>query len=225
MGGQLRVVVSAYNGRIIHAAPAHDPRFAYHPVRPRGRFRVPPQQRGNAAAARAAPELREPTPPLPRTARTHCGAAAAGARAAEPPAGERPGYDRIGAGASGAHAAAAAAARDRRERDRGAAAAPAPAPKQRRAETSPEAETSPQRRPSAGSRGTERGAGNASRRRKRRWSRSRRSISFRTAARQLSKHNESAPARPGRSRLMQSSRSAAYAAFCSTTFGWPLRRS
>ena len=36
MGGQLRVVVSAHNGRIVHAEPAHDPRFAYQPVRPRG---------------------------------------------------------------------------------------------------------------------------------------------------------------------------------------------
>ena len=29
MGGQLRVVVNANTGRIVHAAPAHDPRFAY----------------------------------------------------------------------------------------------------------------------------------------------------------------------------------------------------
>ena len=29
MGGQLRVVVNAHTGRIVHAAPAHDPRFAY----------------------------------------------------------------------------------------------------------------------------------------------------------------------------------------------------
>ena len=39
MGGQLRVAVSAYNGRILHAEPAHDPRFAYGPARPRGSCR------------------------------------------------------------------------------------------------------------------------------------------------------------------------------------------
>ncbi len=75
MGGQLRVVVHAHNGRILHAAPAHDPRFAYHPMRPRGFIPVPAPQHGVVAppptySAAPPPSVREPTPPLPRTART-----------------------------------------------------------------------------------------------------------------------------------------------------------
>ena len=70
MGGQLRVLVSAHDGRIIHAEPAHDPRFAYHPVRPRGLIPVAPPQHAAMPPPHPAPELREPTPPLPRTART-----------------------------------------------------------------------------------------------------------------------------------------------------------
>jgi hypothetical protein len=71
MGGQLRVVVNAHNGRIVHAAPAHDPRFAYQPVRPRGLIPMPPPQHAAAPPpSYPAPDLREPTPPLPRTART-----------------------------------------------------------------------------------------------------------------------------------------------------------
>lgn len=41
MGGQLRVVVSAYDGRILRVRPAHDPRFASAPVRPRGLIPMP----------------------------------------------------------------------------------------------------------------------------------------------------------------------------------------
>jgi len=74
MGGQLRVVVNAHNGRIVHAAPAHDPRFAYHPVRPRGFIPMPGPQHGAVApppsyGAAPPPDVRDPTPPLPRTAR------------------------------------------------------------------------------------------------------------------------------------------------------------
>jgi hypothetical protein len=73
MGGQLRVVVSAHDGRIVHAEPAHDPRFAYYPVRPRGLIPGGPQQQAAMPSPQyAAPDLREPTPPLPpRAARTN----------------------------------------------------------------------------------------------------------------------------------------------------------
>ena len=54
MGGQLRVVVNANNGRIINAAPAYDPRFAYQPVRPRGLIPMPPPQQGAAPPPRTA---------------------------------------------------------------------------------------------------------------------------------------------------------------------------
>jgi hypothetical protein len=70
MGGQLRVSVGAQSGRILHAAPANDPRFAYEPVRPRGLVPVaPPQHAAAPPSAQTAPDLREPTPPLPRAAR------------------------------------------------------------------------------------------------------------------------------------------------------------
>ena len=147
MGGQLRVLVSAHDGRIIHAEPAHDPRFAYHPVRPRGLIPVAPPQHA-AMPPHPAPELREPTPPLPRTARTTA--------APQPPApatqGHRltsaPDTTGVGADTSGAHAAAASAARDRRERDCGGRSnAGAGTCKQQPRETSPEAETSPAARP------------------------------------------------------------------------------
>ena len=71
MGGQLRVVVSAHNGRIVHAEPAYDPRFAYHPARPRGLVPIgPPQHAAVAPPQYAAPpaDLRTPSAP-PRTAR------------------------------------------------------------------------------------------------------------------------------------------------------------
>lgn len=58
MGGQLRVMIGASNGRILHAAPAHDPRFAYQPVRPRGY--IP----GAPAVARVEPTYRAPPPDL-----------------------------------------------------------------------------------------------------------------------------------------------------------------
>ena len=74
MGGQLRVVVNANTGRIVHAAPAHDPRFAYDPVRPRGFVPTSPQHGVIAPpptySAAPPPDLRTATPPLPpRTAR------------------------------------------------------------------------------------------------------------------------------------------------------------
>jgi hypothetical protein len=69
MGGQLRVMVSARDGRIVHAEPAHDPRFAYHPVRPRGLIPGVPPQQAAMPAPYPAPNLKDPTPPLPRTAR------------------------------------------------------------------------------------------------------------------------------------------------------------
>ncbi|MBX9774871.1 MAG: hypothetical protein K2Y71_10725, partial [Xanthobacteraceae bacterium] len=71
MGGQLRVVVSAQNGRIVHASPAHDPRFAYAPARPRGLVpNVPPEHAAMAPPPYGAPppDLRTPTAPPPRTA-------------------------------------------------------------------------------------------------------------------------------------------------------------
>jgi hypothetical protein len=64
MGGQLRVTIGAFDGRIVHAAPARDPRFAYQPVRPRGYIPITPQY-----GAAPPPDLREPSTPLPRAAR------------------------------------------------------------------------------------------------------------------------------------------------------------
>lgn len=76
MGGQLRVVVSAHNGRIVHAEPAYDPRFAYAPSRPRGLVPISPPQHAAVPPPPqyAAPpaDLRTPSspPPPPRIART-----------------------------------------------------------------------------------------------------------------------------------------------------------
>ncbi len=67
MGGQLRVVVGA-NRRILHASPAHDPRFAYYAVRPRGYIPVAPPYGAAPAPSREVlppPGLTEP----PRAAR------------------------------------------------------------------------------------------------------------------------------------------------------------
>lgn len=76
MGGQLRVVVGARNGRILHAAPAHDPRFAYNPARPRGYVPGPSYSARTEPQYNAPPaDLSEPSPPR-RTA-----------RAPQPPAG------------------------------------------------------------------------------------------------------------------------------------------
>ena len=72
MGGQLRVVVSAHNGRILNASPAYDPRFAYAPVRPRGLVPIAPPQHAAAPPPQYAappPDLKTPSPPPPRTAR------------------------------------------------------------------------------------------------------------------------------------------------------------
>jgi hypothetical protein len=143
MGGQLRVVVSAYNGRIIHAAPAYDPRFAYHPVRPRGLIPVAPPQHA-AMPPHPAPELREPTPPLPRTARTTA--------APQPPAKQD---HRLASAPDTTASVPARPARTPLPRPRpvmaanetAAAATPAPAPQAAPRETSPEAETSPAARP------------------------------------------------------------------------------
>jgi hypothetical protein len=67
MGGQLRVVVNAYNGRIMRAVPAHDPRFAYQPARPPAAIPgAPPPPAPRVHAAR--PELKDP-PPGTRTRR------------------------------------------------------------------------------------------------------------------------------------------------------------
>jgi hypothetical protein len=74
MGGQLNVVISAQSGRIVHASPAHDPRFAYAPMRPRGMVPVAPPEHAAAMPpsgySAPPPDLRTPTaPPPPRTAR------------------------------------------------------------------------------------------------------------------------------------------------------------
>jgi hypothetical protein len=71
MGGQLRVVIGAFDGRIVHAAPARDPRFAYQPVRPRGYVPITPQYGAAPGTSRGMappPDLREPSAPLPRAA-------------------------------------------------------------------------------------------------------------------------------------------------------------
>jgi hypothetical protein len=157
MGGQLRVVVNAYSGRIVDASPAYDPRFASHPVRPRGLVPVPPEHVPSAprtaAAAPAEPpaDLRVPSPPPPRVAR------ATPPQAPAPSAPAATGHDhRLAGGSEGDTNAAAPARPERtplpRPRPRiaasettataapPAAAAPA-APQATVQETSPEAET------------------------------------------------------------------------------------
>jgi len=144
MGGQLRVVIGAYDGRIINAAPAYDPRFAYQPVRPRGLIPgVPPQQQAAMPPQHPAPELREPTPPLPRNART-----TAAPQPAAPPAKQD---HRLASAPDTTASVPARPARTPLPRPRPVVAAnetaaatttPASAPQAAR-ETSPEAETSP----------------------------------------------------------------------------------
>lgn len=72
MGGQLRVVMSAYDGRILNVRPAHDPRFAYQSPRPPigTPDRAPPQR----YSAVPPPGLKDPP------------AAAHSSRSAPPPA-------------------------------------------------------------------------------------------------------------------------------------------
>jgi hypothetical protein len=77
MGGQLRVVVGARNGRILQAAPSHDPRFAYNPARPRGYVPGPSYgARSEPSYNAPPPDLGEPSPPPRRIV-----------RAPQPPAG------------------------------------------------------------------------------------------------------------------------------------------
>ena len=145
MGGQLRVTVSAHNGRIIHAEPAHDPRFAYHPVRPRGLIpTAPPQHQAAMPPSYPAPDLREPTPPLPRTART----TAAPQQSPAPPAKQD---HRLASPPDTTGSVPSRPARTPLPRPRPVIAAnetsanavtPAPAPQAAQRETSPEAETS-----------------------------------------------------------------------------------
>jgi len=68
MGGQLQVVLSAYDGRIIRVVPAHDPRFAYHPPRPHGVVPLPPAQYGAPPPSQygAPPPAQYGAPPAPR---------------------------------------------------------------------------------------------------------------------------------------------------------------
>ena len=159
MGGQLRVVVSAHDGRIIHAEPAYDPRFAYQPVRPRGLIPDAPPQHAAMPPPHPAPELREPTPPLPRTART-----TAAPQPPAPPAKQdhrlasAPDTTGVRADTSGAHAAAASAARDRRERDRGRNASAGTCTSSSSAGNVAGGRNVT--RSATGARGTERGAGN-----------------------------------------------------------------
>ena len=76
MGGQLRVLVDAYSGRILRVAPAHDPRFAYQPARPPALVPLPPGHQGGpppgAPRYSAAPphDVRDapPTARVPRNA-------------------------------------------------------------------------------------------------------------------------------------------------------------
>jgi hypothetical protein len=146
MGGQLRVLVSAHDGRIIRAEPAYDPRFAYHPVRPRGLIPVAPPQQQAAMPPHPAPELKEPTPPLPRNARTTA--------APLPPAPATP--NRLASAPDTTGSVPTRPARTPLPRPRPAIAAnetttaattPASAPQAASPETSPEAETSAAARP------------------------------------------------------------------------------
>lgn len=138
MGGQLRVLVSAHDGRIVHAEPAHDPRFAYHPVRPRGMIPGAPPQHAAMPPSHPSPELREPTPPLPRNARTTA--------APQPPAAPTP--NRLASAPDTTGSVPTRPARTPLPRPRPAIAAnetatATPAPQAAARETSPEAETSP----------------------------------------------------------------------------------
>lgn len=73
MGGQLRVMIDARSGRIVHASPAYDPRFASAPMRPRGYVPMPGPQHDTVAPPPGygtARDLREPSAPLPPSPRT-----------------------------------------------------------------------------------------------------------------------------------------------------------
>lgn len=64
-GGQVRVAVNAFNGRIVGVMPAYDPRFAYHPARPP--VAVPmtvPAPRTRYGEPLPAPELKDAPPPM-----------------------------------------------------------------------------------------------------------------------------------------------------------------
>ena len=139
MGGQLRVVINAQTGRIVHAAPAYDPRFAYGepPVRPRGLVPGAPQY---GAALPPPPsyvappaDLRTPSQP-PRTART------------SPPAGAKQNPSLAGApettGSVPTRPTRTPLPRPRPTMAANEAGAPAPTPptQARPVETSPEAE-------------------------------------------------------------------------------------
>ncbi|MCC6888099.1 MAG: hypothetical protein IT536_06135 [Hyphomicrobiales bacterium] len=71
MGGQLRVTIGATNGRILKAAPAHDPRFAHDRVRPpvavpRAGTSQPPVATAPPPAVSQPPSrIARPVPPAP----------------------------------------------------------------------------------------------------------------------------------------------------------------
>jgi hypothetical protein len=84
MGGQLRVFVSAQTGRILQATPAHDPRFAYEPTRPRAVVPGPGQElRGPPPVVYGS---RTPAPTSPDSAAPRPGATPDGRVANAPPA-------------------------------------------------------------------------------------------------------------------------------------------
>jgi hypothetical protein len=86
MGGQLRVVIGARNGRILHAAPAQDPRFAYNPGRPRGYVPGPSYGARTEPSYNAPPpDLREPSLPPRRTVRASPPSAGTSQRLASAP--------------------------------------------------------------------------------------------------------------------------------------------
>jgi hypothetical protein len=150
MGGQLRVVVNANTGRIVHAAPAHDPRFAYHPVRPRGFIPTPAPQHDVMAPpptySAAPPDLRTPSAPPPAPPAPPRTARAAPAPQTPPAAGPSHNPSLAGApdttGSVPTRPARTPLPRPRpamAANEASAAAAPAPA-QARPVETSPEAE-------------------------------------------------------------------------------------
>lgn len=158
MGGQLRVVVHAHTGRILHAAPAHDPRFAYHPVRPQGLVPAPAPQHGVVTppptySAAPPPDLSTATPPLPPPPRT--------ARAAPAPQTPRAAPSQNQNLASAPHATGSVTGppgrtptplprrRPAPDANQAAAAAPAAPAQARQVETSPEAEAPAPAAPSA----------------------------------------------------------------------------
>jgi hypothetical protein len=93
-GGQVRVVINAFNGRILRVVPAYDPRFAYQPARPQVLVPAPRTRHGEPMPL---PEKDGPHPtlssrdaaPTPPAPRERVATTAPGATGSLPPRRER----------------------------------------------------------------------------------------------------------------------------------------